>query len=360
MSKATERKQKEHRDAPANDQPVTYRRRGTRGESLVRALVDHGDTRPSRVAEIIAQHPADQDEIIEFIQDYFGNGFANKVLHALPAAERADEFNHDMSDHVGKKDRGGLESTGPGSDPNRLTDDGHLATVDGSAEDPVPVVRNDGSMIGTIDKQQPLRVDAGAVSKIAVQDEDGEATECVLGFKVSLSDGRNVAGWVPVDGLGDDAHTRAVVKKDRAVARRLKRRRPGGKDLKNTSAWRVNLAADTSRFEGLFVKPKQDTNENKAEHYCKRPTTNVVNLLVNIPDTGGSRFGVPCDVLADGTPFNRIDNVAKGHTPLWLPDSEQQAPQFLTFVYGYTVNSAGTRTYGWINEAMIERAEKGE
>ena len=77
-------------------------------------------------------------------------------------------------------------------------------------------------------------------------------------------------------------------------------------------------------------------------------------------DSAAERFGVPCDVLADGTPFNRIDNVAKGHTPLWLPDSEQQAPQFLTFVYGYTVNSAGTRTYGWINEAMIERAEKGE
>lgn len=163
-----------------------------------------------------------------------------------------------------------------------------------------------------------------------------------------------ITTWVPVDGLGDDAHTRAVVKKDRAIARRPKRRRPSAK---NTSAWRVNLAADTTRFEGLFVKPGQDSNENKAEHYCKRPTTDVVNLLVNIPDSGGSRFGVPCDVLADGTEFHRIDNVAKGHSPLYLPDSQQQSPQFLTFVYGFAKNSAGERTYGWINEAMIEKAE---
>lgn len=360
MSKSERERQQEHRDAPANDQPVTYRRGKSRGLSLVRALVGHGDTRPSRVAEIIAQHPGDQDEVMEFIHDYFGNGFASRVLHALPAARRADRLNHDLSDHVAEDDRGHLgDGTGKGehADPNRLTDDGHLATVDGSAEAPVPVVRNDGSVIGTIDQQQPLRVDAGAVSQIEVADGDGEKEACVLGFKVTLSDGRNVAGWVPVDGLGDDAHTRAVVKKDRAVARRLKRRRPRGKDLKNTSAWRVNLEADTRRFEGLYVKPGQDSNENKAEHYCKRPTTAVVNLLVNIPDTGGSRFGVPCDVLADGTTFHRLDDVAKGHTPLWLPDSQQQSAHFLTFVYGYTVNSAGTRTYGWLNEAMLERAD---
>jgi len=342
-----------HEDADGN---VVYRRGGNQGVALVRALLDHdgADTDPARVAEVMAQHPGDADEIAAFVHDHAGNHFLSRVTRALRTARRAEAHNLVIADFVDADDGyDRAKDTGKGKsrlDRNRLADHNHLPEL-GAA--PAPVYSNTGGELGRCAPGQRVEINAGAVSKIPI---DGKAVRCLFVYKADAvgGDGTQLFGWVPIHAFVQNGVLLHIVAKDKAIAHELEDAQRDGVEFSG-QAEVVQPHKLPPEIGDLRTIRTQAEKENFARHYGARPD-GTVNLLVDVPGTGRGRIGAASDRVGAGSKFFRATNLPATHAPLYHTQTAdehdrgvaRQSGHVLTFVYGYTENAVGSRQYGWL------------
>ncbi len=203
-------------------------------------------------------------------------------------------------------------------------------------------------LLGHADAHEEVRVNAGEICHLPLPDEKGTIHKrtCVLAFAVN-----GHSGWVAVDDLEHHAELAAI---QRTFARRIDGERKDGHD-KFHPPQTVQPRPAPAAWERLFTYPHQPVGggANKPAHYFERPG-GVVNLLDNIPNTGGSRFGVADDVVGPGAQFHRAEGVGEERVFLWEGGAHgKQTHHHITFVYGYVLNAAGEKRFGWMNVACL-------
>lgn len=300
------------------------------------------DELAERCAEALTLYPRDAHVIARFIHQHGGNSLMNEVHAKMGGARRAEHVDIKMG-HFSKNEDGYDKFKTGGTDVNRLVD----ARLDSKHHRAVLAMASKVyDNMGNATHDAPVgevQVNAGAVSTVLVE---GKPVECVYGFKI----GGTAMGWVPVSAF--DAETqKTLVVRDRAIAKRVERAQKHAKF--EAEAVTVTPVEAPAQFQGLRTLANQkDTNrENEAEHYFKRGD-GAVNLVFNVPGSGGGRVGVASDRVGPGAKFHRAKNIAPMHTPLY-PDKSDKSERALTFVYGKVVNSAGAEQYGWITEEQV-------
>jgi hypothetical protein len=221
--------------------------------------------------------------------------------------------------------------------------------------DPAPVYRNDGSVIGNLHKhsQPTVPVNAGAICSLKIEGEP-HPVKCVLAHG-------QPPGWVPLRCF-DKEH--AIQTMQTQMSHEINQARHTGKDQHPAHGHKVITNIPISAAQNaLFTKPKQVsfTANHAADYFCH--DGNRVNLLVNIPTfnhDGGERFGLAIDVVtAVDRGATEIPTEAKffptgnqASSPLFHHGSDKQVDH-INFVYGYVVNSAGEKRFGWMNAHLL-------
>ena len=201
---------------------------------------------------------------------------------------------------------------------------------------------------GTIVDVQPgadVRLNTGGHAVLTI---NGAPTECVMAFYIGNA-GAQVTGFVPVTALAPESA--ALVTKDKAISDKLNAK--GMREGYAPTARKVAPKKPSADLDELRTEPGMtDPGVSRVHHYCERPG-GVVDLLVNVPGSDDSRFGVAIDILTPTSQFFTSTTVAPQHTPLYhFGAGKAQTNKQMTFVYGKAVT--GTRvSYGWINTAML-------
>jgi hypothetical protein len=321
---------------------------------------------PERVAEILDQHETKLDDVVHFLHEHFGNGFVDRVMAAHRKLAKHSHNEH-MDDLNAAGDFGWNRPHTKQTDPNRLTDGGKTGKIatktaiykgDGTTFDrntvqtetaaesgtPAPAAAEAASIV-EVEAGADVRLNAGGFAMLTI---DGAPQACVMAFYLGNA-GAQVTGFVPVSALTPES--RPLVEKDQAITDKLAAK--GAKEHYRTTARHVVPAKPDAELDELRTEPgMKDEGVSRVHHYCERPG-GVVNLLVNVPGSDDSRFGVAVDILTPATQFFASTTVAPQHTPLYrFGAGKGQTNKQLTFVYGKAVT--GTRTtYGWINKAML-------
>lgn len=212
------------------------------------------------------------------------------------------------------------------------------------------IYTNDGNSIGHLSAGHEVPVNAGAICHLII---DGKKVVCVLGHG-------QPPGWIPVAHFERSA---LIEKLSSQLSHEINQARHTGHDAKHGQAPKTitnhPISAATNH---LFTKPNQqsDTANHAADYFVR--SGNRVNLLINIPTWGedGERFGVAGDVVVAVDPgTTEVPEESKFHptgqqaqSPLFHRGSDKRAGH-ITFVYGYVVNNAGEKRFGWINAHLL-------
>lgn len=343
MSQKSEQEQEQSTDAEPKAQAASAKKHHVSHPSLALIQSAPADELAERCAEALTLYPRDERVIADFIHKHGGNRLMNEVHRKMGRAERANDVDIKMGHYSKDEDNYDKFKTG-GTDVNRLVDP-RLASHSHSRA-MIATASKVYDNMGTATHDAPVgevQVNTGAVSKILIE---GKAVECVYGFRV----GGSAMGWVPVSAF-DDETKKTLIKRDRAIASRVEKAQKHAHFA--AEAVTVTPVEAPEKFQGLRTLANQkDTNhENEAEHYFKRGD-GAVNLVFNVPGSGGGRVGVASDRVGADSKFHKAKNVGPMHTPLF-PDKSDKSDRALTFVYGKIVNSAGSEQYGWITEEQV-------
>jgi len=234
-------------------------------------------------------------------------------------------------------------------DPTRLGLDTnmHFAIIRAA-----PIFNAIGELIGTADPQNIGGADTNGVIAGAVSTVHDET--CVLGFRLHTAEGR-ATGWVPATYF---AHAPEVVAYSKTVARAIDRVRPADVRVQ-TRKYVVAKRTGVGKWKGLYVFPRETSISCKVHNYFVN-RHGTVNLLLNVPTEGSTFWGSPIDVLPIDTEFRRILSVPSEWRLVYPKGSNDPLPARrarLQFVYGYAINAANEKRFGWINRAVLERPE---
>lgn len=243
----------------------------------------------------------------------------------------------------------------------------------------------EGRELGDIPAHTAVLINAGTLAKIKLNPNTDASTqvagpahaggvECAFVFEtVDPADphaARNSAGgWIPTSVL-----PHAARKEERSIAHKIRKARGDKHDKFDAQAVPIltsaGVAANPPDLTGKFTYPKgkqvgkRGTPENQAKDY-------LYNLSLNVPRSGGKRFGVEttrldrdADTGANDEgqhPTHPLDHYHEFYpeTPrkevsINLYDKDGTAPSGqMWFVYGYVRTSADAKIYGWINKKML-------
>jgi hypothetical protein len=308
------------------------------------------------LAALLDQHPGETRAILAAAASHLGN---ETVQHALKRRAHhgvaGGNLNVDI-DHLNKQH--------PGTDTARLghpdqTDHNSFRTVGETT-----VFDNDGTPIGpVIASHSPVRINAGAITKLICHPSK-EAEDVVFVFAVYDLAGKNVVsttgGWMKASHL-----PRVVDAEQRALANQIAHLRHDGKQhaghgipLLPPGAWGSDPRRELHTYPPPHQKTKGGGPENTARDYYS-------NLSLNIPRSGGKRFGVETTRIpfADPDPthpinphaeFYPVEPIQRVSIPLFTEGATIPTPGMeLTFVYGFVKNDADQKIFGWINTAML-------
>lgn len=192
---------------------------------------------------------------------------------------------------------------------------------------------NLGNQRQQVKKGQEARLNAGQRRDVKI---GGAEVPCLLVFSIKdANSSRKRTGWIPERDLPG-----SVAKKswNPTIS--------GGKVEVTDDEYEVLDKSVPDEHESRYVYPKQDGGENKAKFYYAND--GVVNFLLNLPHTGGGRYGSARDVLAPGTKFKRAKKESV-KIPVYAKNGTK-AVDSITFVYGRTANR-----YGWINHECLKK-----
>jgi hypothetical protein len=197
-------------------------------------------------------------------------------------------------------------------------------------------------------------INAGAITELKLKPQDGTSAagapvKCVWVWDVATSKGP-ASGWVPLNAISP---RRVVEQIQEEIARRVAEVRGRDPIHHVTRPVVAPSARDRATVQGLYTFPNQTTPENKAKYYLGGATEEP--LFLDVPKPGSSgRFGISNDAMPTGTPFHVDTQVPPERVPLYKANSSRVAGN-LRFVYGYFVNDAGQKRFGWANEDSLKR-----
>jgi hypothetical protein len=242
----------------------------------------------------------------------------------------------------------------------------------------------EGRPLRPIKAHTPVLINAGTLTKLALNptatasmpvatpNAHAAGVECVFVFETVEPDGSRISagGWVPTSAL-----PKAVGTEQHALAKEIRKERGDSHDkfvaqpvaILTLATARTNPPDITDKF--TYPKGKQFSKsgqkENQAQDY-------MANLSLNIPRSGGKRFGVETTRLPTGLDSNVASDpgVNPGHpldayhefypqeprneVAIDLYDKDGTTPAAkMWFVYGYVRTSADAKIYGWINKKML-------
>jgi chemotaxis protein histidine kinase CheA len=207
-----------------------------------------------------------------------------------------------------------------------------------------PVFDASGRRIGRIAAQSVGGRERSGVVAGAIATVNNEIA--VLGYRLKSKSGRRVTGWVPATAF---SHTPEVIAFTKTSARALDKVRPLEASA-HAHRFRVHQRSGVAkRWKSLYTHPNQ--KKGSTRKLAKRFFANkrrVVKMLMNVP-TGGNFKGIPLDVVPADSEFSRIRGVESVSVPLYragqtTPDKKWD----LKFVYGFFVNAAGEKRFGWM------------
>lgn len=320
-----------------------------------------------RASELIVQNPHVKTHMIEFLHKEKGNGFVQKVMHALPHAKKEDSVDLDERElnptHPGQTRSGADDHNRVAVGKTKSTD--HPQYSVGTLATATPIYQNDGNPypIGKsrLAPAQKIQLNAGAVKKIKLADSPDIETECVMAFYIAgtLDEANDpktdphVTGWIPISAL--DATGQHLGAVDRTISKKAHTQIQHAHLQFTGKVHTVNPVGAPAAYASLMTGANQDpaNGANMPDHYYARPG-NVVNLLNNAPNTGPSKFGVATDVMVAGTKFQEVSPRLSEHTQLWEAKSSKLTNQQITFVFGKaTVDGQPGESYGWVNVACL-------
>lgn len=229
---------------------------------------------------------------------------------------------------------------------------------------------------GTLTK---IKLNPGTTNSTPVAGPDANAggVECVFVFEtVDPKDPApkpqrdSAGGWLPISVIPPEA--RAA---QRSLARQISKVRDDKHDKFDAQPIAILTAAAaaqnppdlTDKFtykKDKQVSPKSGLPMNQAKDY-------LYNLSLNVPRSGGERFGVETARLDRDLDTGAVDEgvhptrpldgyhefypeTPRNEVPINLFDRGGTRPSGkMWFVYGYVLTSAGAKVYGWINKKML-------
>jgi hypothetical protein len=244
----------------------------------------------------------------------------------------------------------------------------------------------EGRELGDIPAHTAVLINAGTVTKIKLNPNTNTSTqvagpdasaggvECAFVFEtVDPADPhatrKSAGGWIPTSVLPPAAR-----KEDRSIASKISKARDDKHDKFEAQPIPIltsaGVAANPPDLTGKFTYPKGKQvsklgkPENQGQDY-------LYNLSVNVPLSGGKRFGVEttrldrdADTGANDEgqhPTHPLDGyhefypeAPRKEVPIDLYDKDGTVPSGkMWFVYGYVRTSADAKIYGWINKKML-------
>jgi hypothetical protein len=206
-------------------------------------------------------------------------------------------------------------------------------------------------------------INAGAITKLVLRadgaaaqapDAHAHAVDCVFIFEIKGGPAMGHGGWMPASALPgvvdhEQHQIASAIERERGDAHHQFGR---GIELKK------DVTAETDGTLDLYTYPHQTSVQNKAKYYYN-------NLALNLPYTGGARVGVlSASIPGEDSQLHGLDPYREFHPehplkeaaiPLYKRGKSTPSGRSLHFVYGYVVNDAGGRVYGWINRACLPR-----
>jgi hypothetical protein len=288
--------------------------------------------------------------------------------HAAPAAPgRISRVQAEAAGHHGRGVPGGNLNVDidklnhhPGIDSARL---GHPDRADHNSYRTVRAAAlydNTGAPSPTVvPAGSPVAINAGAVTKLTCHgfEPTRGPVDCVFVFGYwQIGDkGKQTyvgsGGWMQASAL-----PRVVDTEQRGLASRISHERGDAHHEFGAPITILPKSGNDAVADGItglytYPPPYQVHRENLAIYY-------YANLSLNLPRTGGKRFGVetdriPLDGPASYREFHPQTPRQEVTIPLFAQGAKHPSGKTLTFVYGYVVNDAGSKIHGWINRLML-------
>lgn len=294
----------------------------------------------------------------------FGGGEAVQARaassHGIPGGDR-----NVAMDHINKHHKG-WDSTHTHRQATRvgIGEHGHTPKLKASSasvydtnherdKGRAPVFTNDGKLHGHLSPGDSIPINAGQIAHLKLEGYAHDVP-CVLGHG-------STPGWIPAayfEHHDQLEHVQHDLSKSLNHARHTAQDADHGHAAKTITANAIPAHTDT-----LFTKPHEVGDANHAHDYFLRDG-NRVNLLINIPTWGhdGERFGAASDVVQavpPGTKDADVPRESKFHptgqhasSPLYK-HLKTNVEGHIHFTYGYVVNNAGEKRFGWINSHLL-------
>lgn len=200
-------------------------------------------------------------------------------------------------------------------------------------------------------------INAGAITKLVLDPDpthpNKPAVDCVFVFQTYKADGTLFSangGWMMASNF-----TKAVESEQKALSKEISHERDdahhqfASQPIPVANKTGANAAVDGIQDLYTYPPPFQKHHENLAIYYYS-------NLSLNVPRTGQKRFGVEATRLPHNSTSLFYPQVPYQHISIPLFAHGSKTPVLgkqLTFIYGYVVDDAGAKIYGWINQLMI-------
>jgi hypothetical protein len=215
---------------------------------------------------------------------------------------------------------------------------------------------NEGVAGALVPAGSAVVINAGAITRLTCAPEN-KAVDCVFVFGYWLVEGGHQkyssnGGWMKASAL-----PHAVDHEQRTLASRIAHQRGDAHHaFEQGVPIQIKTGADAAAdgIENLYTYPPpfQVNHENLAVYYYN-------NLSLNLPRTGGKRFGVETDRLpthplhASTLEFFPERPLLEASIDLFAQGAHHPSGKKLTFVYGYVKSDANAKIYGWINRSML-------
>ena len=277
--------------------------------------------------------------------------------HGQSASERAYMKKHGGDRNVSMRSIN-RDHREDGGQSTRVAWDGKDPALDHDIHD-TAVYDDAGAIIG----HQPggrVPVNAGQICHLMLPGHTHPVT-CVLTHG-------HPPGWIPVSKF---VHPERLKHEQMRMSAAIKHKRHQRADVEEDAKhpgkqFVVRDLPMPSQYNDAFTKPHQHhLIANRAVDYFVRPTTHV-NMLLNLPTwhenghTEGERLGSADSIVpavAPGATPTSASIFHRLHGPVTVQLYKHNSADHhgkLHFVYGYIVNNAGEKRFGWINEELLE------
>ena len=290
-------------------------------------------------------------------------------------SDKGGRYNVDTNKINHNRGRSRSGKNDPDSTPRRL-DPSRIAQSNGGDDFQLfqesPIYSDDGKQICIAAAPQPCRINAGAFKEVS-------GIECVFVFTVNVSkkgpnDPGMASGWVNIQ---DFENSEKLCKIQTKIKNAISSKRKDREIKTKGKKWVVQpVQPSTKEIGELHTCKNQRKKVNVAKDYFATASSgyNSVLLLVNLPGTDKTRFGVGLDLISRGAKFQQAKGTKVESVDLYecqenKPEGSKKGKHKkkgkftntkkgeLKFMFGKITRpevSGYVSSYGWINRACLK------